>query len=163
MMVRLRSFCGSFSLITLSRFSKVVTDICKPFSRRQARREHRSRANQKKPQWFKPGLINAAQTICKPTRSEMVTRCIGPTDWRTVPTRKDSAGQKEAPATLEGAHGAEGLWAGLVEHPPALRLRPLSWVEQARGGANIAADFNSRFDATISLCNSSAWFCSGGF
>ena len=29
---------------------------------------------------------------------------------------------------MEGARGAEGLlWAGLVEHPPALRLRPPNW------------------------------------
>jgi hypothetical protein len=37
----------------------------------QSRGEQRSRQS-KKPRRFKPGLIDGAQTICKPTRGEMV-------------------------------------------------------------------------------------------
>jgi hypothetical protein len=70
-------------------------------------------------------------TICKPTAwFGGTTRPDGLTTryhaQRTAPAKK------EAPATLEGAHGAEGLlWAGLVEHPPALRLRQTDAAEQA--------------------------------
>jgi hypothetical protein len=49
------------------------------FMHKDARGEHRSPQSKKAPAGS-PGLINAAQTICKPTRNVPVC-CIGPTDW----------------------------------------------------------------------------------
>jgi hypothetical protein len=44
------------------------------------------RAIKKSPGVNWPGLINAAQTICKPTRNVPVC-CIGPMDWAHSTTR----------------------------------------------------------------------------
>ena len=69
----------------------------------------------KKPRWFKPGLINTAQTICKPTRSEMVR----------APHRPDRLvemlPQKGCPGSRRGTRGKDSVaWAG--DLPPTLRL-----------------------------------------
>ena len=45
-------------------------------------------------------------------RANWLACCIGPTDCVQTTTRgTDSARQKRGPGNLEGAHGAEGLWA----------------------------------------------------
>ena len=56
---------------------------------------------------------------------------------------KTAPAKKEAPATLEGAHGAEGLlWAEKCPiNPPTLRLRPTDGAEQVGASIRPASRF----------------------
>jgi hypothetical protein len=82
--------------------------------------KHRSRPK-KMPGAGLPGLIISAQTICKPTRSMPPHAQRQPDGLATRYHTQGAPAKKEAPATLEGAHGG-GEEAGR-ESPPALRLR----------------------------------------
>jgi len=111
--------------------------------------------NQKKPRTPRPGLINAAQTICKPTRTadkEALHRPDGLAD--TLPRgQRQRRPKKEAPKPggVRGAKGCNGRPCS--DHPHSDYARPASRASgRAFGRHNKKAPTMARRGRTSAWC-----------